>query len=589
MPRPRGAHSRVNLALVVPSARHQNCELNTLQSGRLADGHRELPEAMRRATLGRPAMGGSARGEPMSGPVVNTIGQLVGVALALGALEYARVTAGERAVLRQAEQVDRDLVKRAREHILRGDDPLGEAFGALRAASERRSTGATFTPNALVTAMVNWVKPWEPERIVDPGSGSGRFIVAAGRVMSKPHLVAVELDPLCALMLRAQLAVTGLAHRTTVCVADYPSLPLNRIAGRTAFIGNPPYVRHHSLTPQCKHWYMTSAAKLGIKASQLAGLHAHFILATALKASSRDVGCFVTAAEWLDVNYGSALRTLFVEHLGLRSMQLVEPTAKPFPDADTTAVICCFETGTRVAAVKVSRVARLRANGAIERGRAVSRARLRDTPRWTSLTRRARSATDGYIELGEICSVHRGQVTGQNQIWIVDPGTTELPPSVLFAAVTRARELFAAGFAITDATPFRCVVDIPRELDRLPPESRRVIERFLRRARAAGADANYIAQHRKPWWSVGLRKPAPILATYMARRPPAFVRNLAELRHVNVAHGLYPRLPMTQNALDELTRYLQSSVSCADGRVYCGGLTKFEPREMERLLVPAPC
>ena len=524
---------------------------------------------------------------PMSGPVVNTIGQLVGVALELGAIEH-RVTAGEKAVLKQAEQVGLDLVVSTRDRILRGDDPLGEAFGALKTGAERRGMGATFTPNALVTAMVNWVKPWDPERIVDPGSGSGRFIVAAGRAMSKPHLVAVELDPLCALMLRAQLAVTGLAHRTTVCVADYPSLRLNRISGRTAFIGNPPYVRHHSLSPQCKQWYLKSAATLGIKASQLAGLHAHFLLATALKVSPRDVGCFVTAAEWLDVNYGSALRTLFVEHLGLRSMQLVEPTAKPFPDADTTAVICCFETGTQVAAVKVSRVARLCANGAIERGRSVSKAQLRDTPRWTSLTRSARAATGGYVELGELCSVHRGQVTGQNQIWIVDPKTTELPRSVLFAAVTRARELFAAGFAITDATPFRCVVDIPRELDRLPPDSRRAIERFLRKARAVGADASYIAQHRKPWWSVGLRKPAPILATYMARRPPAFVRNLVELRHVNVAHGLYPRLPMTDKALDELTRFLQTSVSCSDGRVYCGGLTKFEPREMERLLVPAP-
>jgi adenine-specific DNA-methyltransferase len=526
---------------------------------------------------------------PMSGPVVNSIGQLVGVAVELGALEHARITPRERVVVKQAEQVDRGLVVSVREHLLRGDDPLGDAFCALRTASERRGSGATFTPNALVTAMVNWVKPWEPERIVDPGSGSGRFIIAAGRAMAKPQLIAVELDPLCALMLRAQLAVTGLAHRTTVCVADYPSLRLKRIPGRTAFIGNPPYVRHHSLTPQCKRWYVESAANLGVQASQLAGLHAHFILATALKASPRDVGCFVTAAEWLDVNYGSALRTLFVEHLGLRSLQLVEPTAKPFPDADTTAVICCFETDTKVAAVKVSRVNRLRANGALERGRAVSRAQLRDTPRWTSLTRGAKSEPGSYVELGELCRVHRGQVTGQNQVWIVDSAATELPLSVLFAAVTRARELFAAGFAITDAAPFRCVIDIPPELDRLSPESRRLVDRFLRRARAAGADANYIAQHRKPWWSVGLRKPAPILATYMARRPPAFVRNLADLRHVNIAHGLYPRLPMTDKALDELTRYLQTSVSCSDGRVYCGGLAKFEPKEMERLLVPAPC
>ena len=34
--------------------------------------------------------------------------------------------------------------------------------------------------------------------------------------------------------------------------------------------------------------------------------------------------------------------------------------------------------------------------------------------------------------------------------------------------------------------------------------------------------------------------------------------------------------------------YLSRSVTTSQGRVYEGGLVKFEPREMERLLVPAP-
>jgi hypothetical protein len=83
-------------------------------------------------------------------------------------------------------------------------------------------------------------------------------------------------------------------------------------------------------------------------------------------------------------------------------------------------------------------------------------------------------------------------------------------------------------------------------------------------------------------------EPAPILATYMARRPPAFVRNLAAVRHVNIAHGLYPREPLTPAALDSLAAYLRNSVTPAQGRVYAGGLAKFEPGEMERLPVPAP-
>jgi hypothetical protein len=73
----------------------------------------------------------------------------------------------------------------------------------------------------------------------------------------------------------------------------------------------------------------------------------------------------------------------------------------------------------------------------------------------------------------------------------------------------------------------------------------------------------------------------------MARRPPTFVRNLADARHINVAHGLYPREPLGELVLDELARSLRSSVVVGQGRTYAGGLTKFEPKEMERVPVPS--
>jgi hypothetical protein len=74
----------------------------------------------------------------------------------------------------------------------------------------------------------------------------------------------------------------------------------------------------------------------------------------------------------------------------------------------------------------------------------------------------------------------------------------------------------------------------------------------------------------------------------MARRAPAFVRNLAEARHINIAHGLYPREEFSAAVLEGVVKYLSGNISVAAGRTYAGGLTKFEPREMERLPVPLP-
>ena len=74
----------------------------------------------------------------------------------------------------------------------------------------------------------------------------------------------------------------------------------------------------------------------------------------------------------------------------------------------------------------------------------------------------------------------------------------------------------------------------------------------------------------------------------MARRPPAFVRNRCHARHLNIAHGLYPREALGAPLLDALIRWLQHNVRVEAGRTYAGGLTKFEPKEVERVLIPPP-
>jgi hypothetical protein len=521
-------------------------------------------------------------------PPVDSLEQLIALALELGALEVPGTTRRESRLAKLATPISKRLVAATRSSILRGGDPLGESFSRLKSPALRRPLGATYTPPSIVSALVDWVAIQAPSRVVDPGAGTGRFIVAAGRRLPKADLVAVELDPFAALLLRANLHVAGLAAQSEVRVGDYRELSLPGTRGRTAFVGNPPYVRHHLISAKWKNWFARSAAKCGLKVSQLAGLHAHFILATSLKSSAGDIGAFVTAAEWLDVNYGDSVRRLLLEHLGLSSLHLVDQRAKPFADADTTAVITCFRVGEEPSTMRVSRVNNLRQLSPLGRGKAIDRERFASCTRWTNLMKPRRHKQEGYIELGELCQVHRGQVTGANNIWIAGSHSQGLPAEFLFPTITRARELFAAGESLRDVAGLRCVIDIPSNLDEIPKPRRRIVEQFLVRASALGAKVGYIARHRKAWWSVGLRAPAPILATYMARRVPAFVRNLANARHINIAHGIYPREPMTAQLLDALTSHLRSSVSLSEGRTYAGGLTKFEPKEMERLLVPEP-
>jgi hypothetical protein len=259
----------------------------------------------------------------------------------------------------------------------------------------------------------------------------------------------------------------------------------------------------------------------------------------------------------------------------------------PF-EAITTGAITCFHVGNRPNTFMVRSVASLEALGCLDQGNSISWATVAQTHRWSCLTRAAKLPPAGHIELGELFRVHRGQVTGANGIWIEGAYGGPLPASVLFPSITSADELFAAGPALTRASHLKRVIDIPQNLAWLAENDCALINNFLEWAKAQGADQGYIARHRKRWWSVGLREPAPILCTYMARRPPAFVLNTVRARHINIAHGLYPRGSLAPSTLEAVVRFLRENVGVESGRTYAGGLTKFEPKEVERLIIPHP-
>jgi adenine-specific DNA-methyltransferase len=502
--------------------------------------------------------------------------------------DSARLSVAEGELVTSGHPVDARAIGDARAQIRAGHDLLGAEFCRIRSARQRRQHGATYTPAPIVDAMVEWAHTENPApaRIVDPGAGSGRFLIAAARRFPDAELIAVDVDPLAALMLRANAAVHDFADRLTVHLTDYRGLVLPEIADPTLFIGNPPYVRHHDIGDQWKTWFAETADRFGFSASKLAGLHIHFFFKTRELARLGDYGAFITAAEWLDVNYGGALRGLLADGLGGTAVHIIDPKAQPFADALTTGAVTCFSVGSRSAEITMRAADTLDDLAPLGRGRAVALGAMASARKWSIFVREQKQAPAGFVELGELFRVHRGQVTGGNAVWIDSEAARDLPKRCKPFAITRARELFAAGTELKSTKGLHRVIDLPADLDSLAADERKAVQCFLAWAKRQGAHESYIATHRRAWWSVGLRAPAPILCTYMARRAPAFVRNLARVRHINIAHGLYPREALDDAALTAVVAWLRCHVSTAGGRTYAGGLVKFEPKELERILLP---
>ena len=176
--------------------------------------------------------------------------EVIGLALACGASDVGGpFTKTENVVARRAIPAPKTQAQRVRSAIRDGADPLGVLFCEIRSPLERRDLGAFFTGSAILEPMMQWARAQNPSRFVDPGCGSGRFAVAAAAWKPQVEILAIDLDPVATLLTRAALAAIG-AKRVRVLQGDYLTMKIPSHDGRTAFVGNPPYVRHHDLTPE---------------------------------------------------------------------------------------------------------------------------------------------------------------------------------------------------------------------------------------------------------------------------------------------------------------------------------------------------
>jgi adenine-specific DNA-methyltransferase len=461
-------------------------------------------------------------------------------------------------------------------------------------AQERRAQGITFTPEWLVEAMLARAAALGPfDTVVDPGAGTGRFAIAAAQRFPRAAVLAIELNPRLAAVLRERVQQAGLQTRVTVIEADFrvAALPLR---GRALFIGNPPYVRHHDIGDDWKRWYSSGMAARGVKASQLAGLHAHFLLRSVQAMRPADALCFVTAAEWLDNGYGSALRALLTATFtaaggcGLRSLWLAAADEPVFPDALVSAVVIEAVAGDGCQdvdqAVKLGRITGQRFVPA----RCIERVCMHASERWSELCQPGELVAAQGTELGELFRITRGQVTGMNAAWLLPTNATTAMRELAVPAVTRAREIIDGTVCAPNARErLRLVVDLPPALEQLEPALREAANELIDHARRLGADKSYIARQRKPWFAVGMRAPPAAFVSYMGRRPPVFRPNPQQLSFLNIAHGLHPRQPITATDLQRVLNHLNTHTGIYSGRVYGGGLAKFEPSDVARLRLPA--
>jgi hypothetical protein len=483
---------------------------------------------------------------------------------------------------------------------------IQELLDAAKSAAERNRLGQFATPPDLALDIARyafdlWQGRSDPASFLDPAIGTGSFYSALRRTFPQQAVAdacGVEVDPPFASAAKRLWEGSGLR----MVSADFTRLSPDRLYNLV--LTNPPYVRHHHLDRGDKERLKTlTADRFGLDISGLAGLYAHFLLLSDAWLSPGGLAIWLIPSEFMDVNYGIAIKTYLTEHVKLLHIHRYCPSDVQFCDALVTSAILVFEKAPPPDHHQV----RFSFGGPITNpasSRMIALVALRQAKKWTGLCNGSSAAPEEPHTLGDFFSIKRGLATGANAFFILErdeairrgipaeflrpilPSSRHLPNAVIDADPNGYPRL-SKPLAIIDC-------DLPEEvIQRRHPD----FWRYLEQGKAQGIHSGYLASRRTPWYSQEKRGPAPFLCTYMGRQgsngnPFRFFWNKSQAAAANVYLMLYPKAEM-KAALDArpglypiIFAHLQSLTGehlIKEGRVYGGGLHKMEPKELANL------
>lgn len=474
----------------------------------------------------------------------------------------------------------------------------------LKTAAERNKWGQFATPTALALSIARYVRDvagLSTVRFLDPAIGTGSFYSALRETFPSDSIetaTGIELDSAFAQAAEDLWSKSGLNIVRGDFTKQQPQSRYNLV------LTNPPYVRHHHLSADDKNRLKARLARfLSPEISGLAGLYCYFLLLSHDWMEDNGLAVWLIPSEFMDVNYGSALRRYLTERVTLLHIHRFCPTDVQFTDALVSSAIVVF----RKALPPPGHSARFSFAGSIESPKSeayVPLGTLQHSRKWTQFPARTTAENPDELKLGDIFSIKRGLATGSNDFFIIRRELAEewkIPRQFLKAILPGPRYVTTD---IIQAHPDGSPVLSPQLylLDCSEPEEKiktrwpRFYE-YLRKGKKDEIAASYLASHRVPWYSQEQRPPAPFLCTYMGRsrngkHPFRFIWNRSQATAHNVYLMLYPKGPLQTVLLKhpeleaQVFTALQSITPAAlisEGRVYGGGLHKVEPKELAQI------
>lgn len=487
---------------------------------------------------------------------------------------------------------------------------LQVALDAERSPEERNKLGQFATPTELARQIASVAVRYlgeGPMRFLDPSIGSGAFYSALLTVAGSKRVTdarGIELDARFVEVARLLWGDTGLKITSGDFTATPP--PTTQAERATLLLANPPYVRHHHLEREQKVGLQIRAEQmLGSKVSGLAGLYVFFMLLAHEWMAESGVAAWLVPSEWMDVNYGSALKEYLCKRVHLLRVHRFEAADVQFGDALVSSAVVFFQKQLPEPGASCEFTV-----GSLDvpaRTQKVGVTELRTARKWGLFFREGhetRRTAMAEITLGDLFEVKRGIATGCNDFFVrahaefLEMGVPDrfLRPIIPSSRHLVGDEIGRRSDGYPDVEEPLALLDCSLPEDEVRKRHPKLWA-YLESPLGQQVRTGYLTSGRNPWYSQEQRAWAPVISTYMGRgrkgaKPFRFFWNRSDATATNVYLMLIPKPPMAavfrrdpskaKCVADYLTETDVAEL-LGHGRVYGGGLHKLEPKELGRL------
>jgi adenine-specific DNA-methyltransferase len=459
--------------------------------------------------------------------------------------------------------------------------------------SERLSpkdAGAYYTPDVVVSSLLNWAIRDDSDRLLDPSCGDGRFIAGHRNSVG----IEQDLDTITTAIERAPWA---LIHE-----GDFFAWAAETAERFECAAGNPPFIRYQSFKGIIRGRALDLCARHGADFTGLASSWAPFLVATAglLKPGGRMA--FVVPAEIGHAPYAAPLLEYLVERFA--TVQIIAVRAKLFPDlSEDCWLLFADGYGGHTNEIRFSVLNRFAPSArpprrylrvSVTEWRDAWKRRLRPfliTEDARNLYRLVAQQADTR-RFGDLASIGIGYVSGANDFFHLRPSEADrwrIPSRFLHPSVRNGRVLPASR--LTDKTVEAWKrADEPILLLRLPKIKKlpAAISQYLDTEAGKEAREAYKCRVRDPWYSVPDVQVPDFFLSYMSGRQPSFVRNDAKCTCTNSVHSvrIKPDATVKSNLASWGSSFVQLSCEI-EGHPLGGGMLKLEPREATEIILPS--